>query len=204
MEGNNDQNNDQQPITQPADNGDQGGGKLFTQEEVNNIIRERLARERAKNTPQEPTEEEKRLKDLNDRESKLACREYVMDQGLPSQLLDVLDTSNHEDFKAKADIVSGLLKSGKPADKADNAALTEMKLRIAQQYGIPAELAARLTGANETEIIKDADTMKGIIRVIKGPPPLHDPESCNRGTAVGSGFKKTKHTPRPFGGKYDG
>lgn len=203
MEDNNNQNNNQQPITQPADNGDQGGGKLFTQEEVNNIIRDRLARERAKNTPQEPTEEEKRLKDLNDRESKLVCREYVMDQGLPSQLLDVLDTSNHEEFKNKADIVSGLLKTSNSTGKANDPALAEMKLRIAQQEGIPIELAARLTGTNEKEILQDAATMRGIIRAIKGPPPLHDPESCNRGTAVGTGFKKTKHTPRPFGGSYD-
>ena len=62
MEQENNQNNTQQPNTQPAENGDQGGGKLFTQEEVNTIVRDRLARERAKNTPPEPTEEEKRLK----------------------------------------------------------------------------------------------------------------------------------------------
>lgn len=196
MEENN-QNSNQQPNTQPADNGNQGGGKLFTQEEVNNIVRDRLARERAKNTPQEPTEEEKRLMDLNARESRIACREYVMDRGLPQQLLEVLDTSNHEEFKSKADIVSGLLKANKPISKANDTALAEMKLHIAYQEGIPVELASRLTGTTEAEISKDAATMKGIIRAIKGPPPLFDPE--NSGTpAVGTGFKKSKHTPKQY------
>lgn len=196
MDQNTNQNNNQQPNTQPADNGDQGGGKLFTQEEVNNIVRDRLARERAKNSPTEPTEEEKRLQDLNARESKITCREYVMDQGLPSQLLDVLDTSNHEEFMRKADIVSGLLKN-KSTSKSNDSALAEMKLRIAYEKRIPTDLASRLIGENETEIYKDADTMLAIIRAIKGPAPLHDPMSCN-GDTVGTGFKNSKHTPRQY------
>ena len=191
------QNTVQQPTTQPADNGDQGGGKMFTQEEVNNIVRDRLARERAKNTPQEPTEEEKRVQDLNTRESKLACREYVMDQGLPRQLLDVLDTSNYEEFKSKADIVTGLLNANKSTNTVADATLAEMKLRIAYEKNIPTELASRLTGSTESEIYQDADTMIGIIRAIKGPAPLYDPQSCNEGTA-GTGFKRTKHTPKQY------
>lgn len=196
MEQEANQNNNQQPTTQPADNGDQGGGKLFTQEEVNNIVRDRLARERAKNLPQEPTEEEKRTQDLNARESKIACREYIMDQGLPRELLDVLDTSNHEEFKSKADIVSGLLKAAKPISKAESPVITEMKLRIASEKGLPRELASRLTGSNETEIYRDAETMRGIVRAIKGPPPMYDP--TNSGEVIGSGFKKAKHSPKQY------
>lgn len=191
------QNTEQQPTTQPADKGDQGSSKMFTQEEVNNIVRDRLARERAKNTPQEPTEEEKRVQDLNTRESKLACREYVMDQGLPRQLLDVLDTSNYEEFKSKADIVTGLLNANKSTNTVADATLAEMKLRIAYEKSIPTELASRLTGSTESEIYQDADTMLGIIRAIKGPAPLYDPQSCNEGT-TGTGFKRTKHTPKQY------
>lgn len=183
----NTQNNNQQPNTQPADNGEQGSGKLFTQEEVNTIIRDRLARERAKNTPAEPTEEEKRLNDLTIRENRLACREYVMDQGLPAKLLEVLDTSNQEDFKAKADIVSGLLRDNHTS-KADSAAIVEVKRRIAQENGIPAVLAERLCGDTESDIYKDAGVLMGIVRAIKGPAPLFDPESCQF-SSTGSGFK---------------
>lgn len=110
MDQENNQNTNQEPTTQPTDNGEQGGGKLFTQEEVNNIIRDRLARERAKSIPQEPTEDEKRKLELDARESKLLCREYLQQSGLPPQLADVLDTSDQEEFRKKANIVSGLLR----------------------------------------------------------------------------------------------
>ncbi len=113
MDENNNQNTEQQPTTQPADNGNQGGGKMFTQEEVNQIVKERLARERAKTAPPEPSEEEKRQADLEARENKLFCREYVLNNRLPSELLDLFDTSDYENFAKKAGIVSGLLKTAK-------------------------------------------------------------------------------------------
>ena len=119
-----------------------------------------------------------------------------MDQGLPAQLLEVLDTSNHEDFKKKADIVSGLLKA-KSASNVNNATLAEMKLRIAYEKGIPAEMAPRLMGETEAEIYKDADAVLGITRVLKGPAPLFDPES-GRIDFDGSGFRNTKHTPKQY------
>lgn len=191
------QNNDQQPTTQPADNGDQGGGKMFTQEEVNNIVRERLARERAKNSPQEPTEEEKRLKDLDARESKIACREYVMDQGLPAQLLDVLDTSNHEEFKTKAEIVSGLLKISKAAGAAPDPALAGMKARIAKEIGIPLTMAQRLSGVDEKTLREDAQSMARDLRHYKGAAPLAETDVCSE-SGIGTGFKNTKHTPKSY------
>ena len=111
-----DQNTEQQPTTQPADNGNQGGSKMFTQEEVNQIVRERLARERAKNTPPEPTEEEKqqqameqRMKDLSTRENRFECRSYVADRRLPDELLDLFDTSDFNEFVRKADTFMGVV-----------------------------------------------------------------------------------------------
>lgn len=191
------QNNDQQPKTQPAGNGDQGSGKMFTQEEVNNIVKDRLARERAKNTPPEPTEEDKQHQALNDRESRIACREYIMDQGLPRELLDVLDTSNHEDFKAKADIVSGLLKSSKASRKEESPTLIEMKRRIAYEKGIPQELAIRLSGESETDIYRDAEAMIRIVRAIKGPAPLFI-QSDGKKTTIADAFVSKKHKPKNY------
>ena len=112
----NTQNTEQQPTTQPADNGNQGGSKMFTQEEVNQIIRERLARERAKNTSPEPTEEEKqqqameqRMKDLSTRENRFECRSYVADRRLPAELLDLFDTSDFNEFVRKVDTFMGVV-----------------------------------------------------------------------------------------------
>ena len=96
----------QQPTTQPADNGKGSGEKLFTQSDVDRIVRERLERDRAKRSPAEPTEAEKKEAALTARESRLSCREHLLGSGLPSSLLDVLDTSNPQKFKSALDAVS--------------------------------------------------------------------------------------------------
>lgn len=106
---NNNQNVEQQPTTQPADNGKQGNERTFTQQEVDRIIKERLERDRAKRSPAEPTEAEKREAALTARESRLSCREYLLDSGLPSSLLDAFDTSDVNRFKKAVDSVSGLI-----------------------------------------------------------------------------------------------
>ena len=89
-------NPERQPTNStPEGNGGQGNEKLFTQEEVNRIVSERLARERTKQeTPDE------REQALNARETRLTCREYLAEVGESSVLLDVLDTSDPERFKA--------------------------------------------------------------------------------------------------------
>lgn len=82
-----------------ADPGANGGngGKTFTQEEVNRIVSERLAREREK-----PLDEE-REKALKARETRLDCRDYLDSRKYPAALLDTLDSSDVERFKAAAD-----------------------------------------------------------------------------------------------------
>lgn len=98
-----------EPITQPADNGEQGTEKMFTQEEVNEIVRARLERERKKNEPKKPTEAELRERDLKARENRLECREYLARYGYPSELLDILDTSDTQKFKTTADDIHLLI-----------------------------------------------------------------------------------------------
>lgn len=78
------------------------GGKTFTQEEVNQIVSDRLARERAK----QPTEDD-REKALKAREARLDCRDYLDSKKYPAVLLDVLDCSDVEKFKAAVDTMVG-------------------------------------------------------------------------------------------------
>lgn len=194
MENTENQNIEQQPeTTQPADNGTQGGGKMFTQEEVNQIVKERLERERAKAKPPEPTEEEKRLQELTARENKLFCREYLVNGGHPVELLDVIDTSDIEGFKTKAEIIQGLLRSNVQHLLSDPA-MDAVKMKVAAETGIPSELALRLSGNSEEDIRYDAEVLRGVIRKIKGPAPLasHD---HNTASPVGS-FGNAKHKPR--------
>lgn len=80
------------------------GEKLFTQEQVNEIIRKRLKhqKESSVSTP----EMDARAADLTKRENRLNCREYLFDKGYPVELLDIIDTSDVEAFKSKADTAS--------------------------------------------------------------------------------------------------
>ena len=106
------QNIDQQfDSTQPADNGDQSGGRMFSQEEVNEIVRTRLERERKKYEPKEPTEAEKREAALTARESRLQCKEHLQDMQLPYELLDILDTSDYTKFTRAAGTFMNILES---------------------------------------------------------------------------------------------
>ncbi len=73
--------------------------KTFTQDEVNQIISERLKRERAKTEPPDDSKE----KELSERESRLDCREYIDNKGYPKELLNLFDTSNIETFKGSVE-----------------------------------------------------------------------------------------------------
>ena len=102
-------NTEQQPTTQPADNGTQGE-RLFTQSEVNEIIRNRLARSKTSEAKQaEPTEAELRERDLMARENRLSCREYLLEKSYPRELLDILDTSDPKEFNKRADKAFALM-----------------------------------------------------------------------------------------------
>ena len=97
MTDNNTQNTTQQEnTTQPEGNGP--AGKMFTQEEVNTIVRERLARERAKGTttPDAATNvdtdaerkalEADRQQLIRDRQT-FECEQYCKENGLDSQVI---------------------------------------------------------------------------------------------------------------------
>ena len=92
--------NGQQPTTPTLEASGGQGERTFTQEEVNRIVADRLARERAKAEPSPADEREQALKA---REAKLDCREYLNAQGYPAALLDVLDSSDTAKFKAAVD-----------------------------------------------------------------------------------------------------
>lgn len=91
--------------TQPEDNSTQEE-RTFTQEEVNHIASERLARERNKS---EPTPEEQKSKELDARESRLDCKEFLINNNYPTELLDVIDVSNTEKFKDKVEKMYNLI-----------------------------------------------------------------------------------------------
>lgn len=88
------------------------GERMFTQDEVNQIVKERLRREKGKPDPEFAQRESalsEREAKIVQRERALECREYLAQSGYPAELLDVLDTSDLDNFKQKADRAAQML-----------------------------------------------------------------------------------------------
>ncbi len=112
MTDNNTPNTTQQASTQPEGNG--AAGKMFTQEEVNSIVKDRLARERAKgqtstavdNTAELSTEKAQLEADrqkLQDERNIFECERYCKENGIDTQLVELIGSSDPEEFKKKAE-----------------------------------------------------------------------------------------------------
>lgn len=98
-----------QDDTQPEENGE--SGRMFTQEEVNHIVSERLARERAKQISSQE------FQDLEARENRLKCREYLLSHYYDisahvseemDRLLNLLKPESFEDFRDRLDEIEAL------------------------------------------------------------------------------------------------
>ena len=102
---NQNQNTDQMPV--------QGAGeKTFTQEDVNRIVQDRLAKDR-----------EKASKELGEKEQELARREFrlnsrqkLIDRGYPENILEALNCNSEEAFNKALDIIDGLIKERTPSE----------------------------------------------------------------------------------------
>ena len=89
MEDNNNINQNANPAA------DQGTGeKTFTQEDVNRIVGERLAKEKAKNSGE--ADLAKREQELAQRELHMTAKELLSEKGLPVQLFDALNCTDKE------------------------------------------------------------------------------------------------------------
>lgn len=73
------------------------GEKTFTQEDVNRIVGERLAKERAKNSGE--ADFAKREQELAQRELHMTAKELLSEKGLPVQLFDALNCTDEETMK---------------------------------------------------------------------------------------------------------
>lgn len=88
--------------TNPAT--EQGAGeKTFTQEDVNRIVGERLAKEKAKNSGE--ADFAKREQELARRELHMTAKELLSEKGLPVQIVDALNCADEETMKKYNGIV---------------------------------------------------------------------------------------------------
>lgn len=83
--------------------------KSFTQEEVDRIVQDRLARERKKHQPSEPDPLEEREQALAKREAAMGVKELLKTEGHPMELADILDYKDLDDFKKKYEALKEFL-----------------------------------------------------------------------------------------------
>lgn len=128
---NTNQNTELPTTPTPEASGDQGGDRMFTQADVNRIVSDRLARERAK---VEPTAIDERENALKAREARLDCRDWLEELSKGGKaasgvmgLLDILDTGDSEKFKKT---VTALLELG-----AFNPQLEPLKIHRVDMRG---------------------------------------------------------------------
>ncbi len=92
--------------------GTEGTDKTFTQDEVNRIVQDRLAKEKGKGE----TELQKRMQELDMRERKMNATQKLRENGLPDYLVDALNMENDKAFNASIDAVIKMQKESKTAE----------------------------------------------------------------------------------------
>lgn len=79
------------------------GEKTFTQEDVNRIVQERLAKEKAKSSGD--ADFAKREQELARRELHMTAKEMLSEKGLPVQLYDALNCTDEESLKKSIETI---------------------------------------------------------------------------------------------------
>ena len=103
------QNTEQKPTNSNPEykNGDPGSGRTFTQEEVNRIVADRLAKERARASKSVDPETDHREQELTAREQILECRDYLETENrryganYPVELVSLFGAMDLPQFKDK-------------------------------------------------------------------------------------------------------
>lgn len=122
----------------------QGAGeKTFTQDDVNRIVQDRLAKDRAKSSE----EITKREQELLQREFRLNSRQKLIDKGYPESLLDALNCSSEEAFDKALGIIDGLLEE-RLAIKKDEEKQAQLEARRAKPFTGPLNQSSYRTGVD--------------------------------------------------------
>lgn len=132
---------------------------IETQEELDNIIKDRLAR----NTKTVTAEVTKKFEG------------YISPDGIAEKTADLeKQITNLKGKMSEKDNTIAELKAKNTAFEASAA-----KAKIAREYGIPPELADRISGNNEDEYKADAEALAKFVSAANNtpPPPVFDGES---------------------------
>lgn len=84
-------------------------GKTFSQEDVNRIVGERLAKEKAKNE----SDWQQREQDLQKRELRMTAKEYLNEKNIPVELLNALNYTDEETLQKSVEIIEKFVEEKK-------------------------------------------------------------------------------------------
>lgn len=154
--------------------GNQGQQKTFTQDEVNRIVKDRLARAKGgSNTDPDAGGFAEREKALNQRELQLEAREKLADAGLPRGLLDVVNFSSKEDMEKSINALTAYFKDSAAGGRTSGSGnentykqqleqmrnektLTEMGVRAADMDYIMFKAGQRVDGKTDFKAAAEA------------------------------------------------
>ncbi len=105
------------------------GEKTFTQDDVNRIVQDRLAKDRAKSSE----EITKREQELLQREFRLNSRQKLIDRGYPESIMEALNCNSEKEFDKALDIIDSLIKERTPSE----AERAEMEARMKAAASAP-------------------------------------------------------------------
>ena len=106
--------NTSQEGTQTGTEGTQSIGKTFTQDDVNRIVQERLAKEKGKATNADDLQKrsdelDKRTAELDAKESRLNALTTIRGAGYPDELADAIKCSNADELKKSMEIIDKII-----------------------------------------------------------------------------------------------
>ena len=142
---------------------------ITTQEELDRIIADRLARER------------KKYDGFDGYKADSEALKALQAQDLPGQVTKLTEQVSRLTADLQAE-----------KDKSAAANLALLRGRIAREAGLPDALADRLTGADEKALRKDAETLAGLVNAGQKPAPMAEAESGSGGGVWGEMLGRLK------------
>lgn len=107
--------NENNQVTDNTEQTTQQGDRTFTQDDVNRIVQDRLAKERSKKSDEMAAKEA----ELCQREFKLDAVETLKGKGLPVEFFDALNCKDKESFNKSVDIISDYINQIKSEEKLE-------------------------------------------------------------------------------------
>ncbi len=129
-------------------------GRTFTQDEVNKIVQDRLAKEKAKSST--ISDLDKRESEIAARELRVSARETLAEKNLPSELLDALNMTDEETMKKSVDVIESIINATKDTAATATAEQKAPPTFVGFKPGVSNVPTSELLKTNEEQALRKA------------------------------------------------